>query len=650
MPGFRVLSVERCSHAELNRAGAIDNHFCVHTGLARPVFMSFAGLHQKLRRVPVKFALAAIACTALTVPLIQHVVTMGILAQSSLYDDLDYKPSKLQSALLRMASEIDEVEEGAEPTAELAEPSAALALAIREVTSDDRARASLETLPRYLTLVDELNVIANELDTKSFEASRASLHQFRLKLLHLEPQIERLTTQAHQLEKLADDSRDQALASTRHSLSIAFAVIWLTVLVVSGFVVARFRAQREETAAYRTMLAMEKAALNAALKAELEQNTFLGQVSHEINTPLQAILTNVQLLERRLPPKHSCTPLVRRLTVGVSQLCAQVADLLGVSELKSGKLILHPDVTDLSTLLRDTVSLHQGTAEMQGIRLTLEHNDPGLAFVDGRRLAQIVNNLVANAIRYTDKGSVAVTGNLSAHGTTADLVLHVKDTGIGLSPDARKRLFQAFARSKESRGGTGLGLAIVKGLVDEMGGDIQCESAPGRGTEFVVKLPLELRPERRSRPRGPVNPPVSRSAYRPQRGTRVLLVEDDETLRETMGDILTEGGYDLDIVTNVADAHAALEQTQYAAVLVDLDLPDGSGIDVAVAARASCNAGTPLIAMTSHAHLLRGECTKIFDERLRRPVTIDTLYCVLHEVTRPKVTCPPFAPDKRRRL
>lgn len=599
--------------------------------------MSFAGLRQKLRRVPVSFVLAAMTCTVLIVPLIEHFVTRDIFAQSSLYDDLDYKPSKLQSAILRMTAELDEVEEGSEPSAGLTKSSAELELAIRELTGDDRARASLETLPRYPMLVDELNVIANELGTKSFESSPASLHLFRLKLLQLEPQIGRLTTQAHRLEKLASDSRNRALASTRHSLSIAFAVIWLAVLIVSWLVLARFKTQREETAAYRTMLATEKAALNDALKAELEQNTFLGQVSHEINTPLQAILTNIQLLEQKLPPNHSCTPVIQRLTVGVSQLCAQVADLLGVSELKSGKLVLHPDVTDLCTLLHDTVSLHQGTAEMRGVRLTLEHNNLGLAFVDGRRLAQIVNNLVANAIRYTDKGSVTVKGTLSAQGATGELVLNVSDTGVGLSTEARKRLFQAFARSKESRGGTGLGLAIVKGLVDEMEGDIRCESEPGRGTEFVVRLPLEFVPERRSRPRGPVNAPVSLSAYRPQRATHLLLVEDDETLRETMGDVLTEGGYDLDIVANVNDAQAALKQTQYAAVLIDLDLPDGSGIDVAAAAKASRNADTPLIALTSHAHLLRRECSNIFDERLCRPVNTTTLLCVLHEATRPKL-------------
>lgn len=599
--------------------------------------MSFAGVRERFHRVPAGFVLATIVCTVLTASLIQYLVMMGTLAQSPLYDDLDYKPSKLQAAVLRMEAQTHETEDGEQPLETLIEPAAALVSAIKDFTGDTRARASLMTLPEYPALVAELTELSNELQAHSFGASSADLHQMRLKLSRLEPQIEHLGAAAHRLETQAKESHNRVLISTRHSLSIAFGVIWLAVLIVSWLVLARLKAQREKTVAYRTMLATEKAALNAALKAELEQNTFLGQVSHEINTPLQTILTNVQLLEQRLPPNHACAQLVRRLTIGVSQLCNQVADLLGVSELKSGKLRLHADVTELRPLLQDTVSLHQGTAEMRGIRLNFAPNDLGLAFVDGRRLAQIVNNLVANAIRYTDEGSVDVTATLSAGDTTGELVLRVKDTGIGMSPEAQKRLFQAFARSTESRRGTGLGLAIVKGLVDAMGGDIQCTSESGRGTEFVVKLPLELRSERRSRSRGPANSPVSLSAYRPQRATRVLLVENDEALRETMGDMLTEGGYALDIVASVTDALPALEQTQYAAILVDLDLPDGSGVEVATAARASCNALTPLIALTSHANLLREDCAKIFDERLRRPVDISTLYCVLHEVILPKV-------------
>ncbi|KWU23442.1 hybrid sensor histidine kinase/response regulator [Burkholderia cenocepacia] len=600
--------------------------------------MSLASLRQALKRhFALGYVLFALASCALVGPFIYHLATLETVVQSPIYDDLDYKPLRIETIARRLESSAAEAQLGEIPVSALAPLAQELRTAIDDFKHDSRAQNSLIAVPNYFAVVTRLQAFCDQTAHRPLDTSTDGLRQLRTTLTRMATSLKGLGEAAHVLEGRAKNERDQLLKENRHFLATAFGLIWAAVLIVGWLVLSRLRDQQREMDAYRAMLAAEKNALNAALAAERAQNTFLGKVSHEINSPLQTILTNVQLLEKRLGMNHECVPLVKRLTTGVNHLCVQVADLLGVSEVKSGRLALHPDVTDLVALFADAVGVHQGSAELKGIELRFEHNALGLAFTDGRRLAQVVTNLVTNAIRYTDEGSVTVSAQMNCHGNRGELTLTVQDTGVGLSESAQKVLFQAFANTEESRHGSGLGLAIVKGLVDEMSGRICCDSTPGKGTVFTVELPMDLRDERRAKPRTVTNAEELRAALKASGPARLLFVEDDPDIRDTLGDMLTETGYDVDIVSTVTDAKAALNQCLYCAVIADIELADGSGLDVARFAKTSMNAQTPLIAITAYAGLLRQEGMDIFSERLRKPLDLATLYAALHAVTTPKV-------------
>jgi signal transduction histidine kinase len=599
--------------------------------------MSLTSIRLALKRhFALGYAVLALGTSAVVVPFGYHLATLETVVQSPLYDDLDYKPTHLAALALLLESHAAEVELGERSPSELAPVAKELRDAVRDFKHDARAQNSLVSVPNFPSIVIQLQAFCDATENQPLDTSRDGLERLRLTLGGMATDLRQLGKDAHALEMRANEARNHLLSENRRFLGTSFGLIWAAVLVVGWLALSRLRAQEKEMTAYRAMLVAEKNALNAALAAEIAQNTFLGKVSHEINSPLQTILTNVQLLEKRLGIGHACQPLIKRLTTSVSHLCGQVADLLGVSELKSGRLSLHPETIDLLPLFSDVVAVHQGSAELKGIRLQFSHGELGLAFADGRRLAQIVTNLVTNAIRYTDAGYVAVNVTLSSYGKRGKLTLRVKDSGVGMSSSARELLYQAFANTAESRQGTGLGLAIVKGLVDEMRGTVCCDSKLGEGTTFVVTLPLELRDERRAKPRTVPDAQACLAALRPTAPVRLLFVEDDPDIRDTMGDMLTEGGYDVDIVSTVADAQAALNQCEYVAILADMELPDGSGLDIARFAKTSLNEHTPLIAVTAYAATLRKDGMDIFDERLRKPLDIAALYTVLQRITRPK--------------
>jgi signal transduction histidine kinase len=234
-----------------------------------------------------------------------------------------------------------------------------------------------------------------------------------------------------------------------------------------------------------------------ALEASRLKSEFLSVMSHEVRTPLNAVLGMAQLLETTSLNAQQRAWL-GHLQHGGETLLAMVTDILDLASIEAGRLHLHPEPTDLGAVVREVADLHSALALAKNLQLEtrLDTQLPRAAWVDRHRLRQVLGNLLSNAIKFTAQGRVQVDAALQADG--AGWTLTVSDTGPGIPEAFRPHLYESFRQGTEGtarrHGGTGLGLAIVHRLLRAMGGSITCESQPGRGTTFVVGLPLQAPP------------------------------------------------------------------------------------------------------------------------------------------------------------
>ena len=337
------------------------------------------------------------------------------------------------------------------------------------------------------------------------------------------------------------------------------------------------RGEAEVTALQReisrhTMLERELTqAKQAAESAVMAKGEFLATMSHEIRTPLNGIVPMLDLLQHsRMAPDQ--LELVRTAASSAQQLLRIVDDILDYSKLEADKLDLETTTFNLRELLESVITLMERPAEAKGLRLQL-NIDQGVRLPvrgDPVRLRQILSNLISNAVKFTERGSVSLhVRRLRETAAQHQLRFEVRDTGIGIDEAAQDRLFQAFSQADTSTtrlyGGTGLGLAICRRIVTLMGGRIGVESEPGRGSTFWFEIPL-------LKVQGDM-PAQANDLH----GGRVLLITTDQRLRMRLTMLLPNWGLRVTAVENTHDALERLrlansqgEPWSYSVVLADL--------------------------------------------------------------------------------
>ena len=316
----------------------------------------------------------------------------------------------------------------------------------------------------------------------------------------------------------------------------------------------------------------------AARTAELERanrakSTFLANMSHELRTPLNGVIaltdqladTDDQARRRELA----------NLVSSSGRLLEQVlSDVLDVSKIEAGEFRLSPAPFDLSETVAAMADLHRATAEAKGLTLdwTIAPAARGVWLGDAGRIAQILSNLLGNAVKFTEAGAVTLTVDRSG----GKLRFSVRDTGVGFDEAVRDRLFRRFEQADDSItrrfGGTGLGLSICAALTDMMGGQIAAVGEPGKGATFTVLLPLARAAAAREERPAPV------ADVQLLKGMKVLMAEDHPTNQKVVQIILDPFGVDLTIVGNGEEAVAAWTAGRFDAVLMDMQMPVMDGL------------------------------------------------------------------------
>jgi len=373
----------------------------------------------------------------------------------------------------------------------------------------------------------------------------------------------------------------------------------------------------------------------ASARAEAEdaaaaKSQFLANMSHEIRTPLTAVLGFTSLLSEMPDLPEAAVGYVNRIDGAGKGLLAIVNDILDFSKLEAGKFEVRPRPTDVAALCEETLLLFSTQADSKGLTLAFEVSagTPRAAMLDGDRLRQTLINLIGNAIKFTEAGSVTLS---VAQQADDHVRIAVRDTGPGLDEEAQARLFQRFTQIDGSmtrrHGGTGLGLAICKGVAEAMGGEIGVESTLGEGATFFMLLPAPAvdAPQELAGDDAPLSID----------GTRVFLVDDNATNRELARRILEAAGAEVHEACDGVEAVERLGLLPVDVVLMDLRMPnlDGRGALAQLRATPGPNQDVPVLAFTADADLAGEHDLDGFDGLVRKPIQPLELYGTIAAAT-----------------
>jgi signal transduction histidine kinase len=388
-------------------------------------------------------------------------------------------------------------------------------------------------------------------------------------------------------------------------------------------------------------LAVRLAAANEALLVARDQalatsralSEFIAMITHEIRTTVTIILGLVAMLSQTKPTPEQ-QDLLNMLKGAGNSLMAIIVSVLDYSKVEAGRLTLESVRFSPADVITELTQQLLPSASEKGLDLPV-HIDgslPARVVGDPVRFRQIVSNLLVNAIKFTERGSVSLTATATVIASERAMVtIKVKDTGVGIAPEDLEKVFQPFVQAGASTtrrfGGTGLGLPISRSLARLMGGDVEVESVQGAGSEFSVHVPFDVEPETAAAAVAKPHPSISGV------GRRILVAEDSPVLRMIIQSQLTKLGYTVELVSNGRQALEAAQIGKYDLIFMDWRMPimDGLGATRAIRSLAAENGNVPIVAMTASAlEEDRVECIKAgCNDYLGKPFSPDQLESVL---------------------
>ena len=407
-----------------------------------------------------------------------------------------------------------------------------------------------------------------------------------------------------------------------------------------------FMQQEHSEQEYRKSLEQKNVALQLAVqretKANLAKREFLFNMSHDIRTPMNAIIGFTALAQTHIDDRGQVEDYLKKISVSSQHLLSLINDVLDMSRIESGKVTLEAKPVHLPELVHELRDIIQAVVSEKDLSLTLDtvgvENEDVIA--DPLRLEQILINVLANAVKFTPDGgqiSLWIVQKDTAPAGYADFEFHIKDNGIGMSEEFQKHIFEQFARERTSTvskiQGTGLGMAITKSLVDMMGGRITVKSEQEKGSEFTISLRFPIGEAKTEQ-----TPPAAKaSAFT---GKKLLVVEDNELNLEIASTLLKEAGFEVDTAENgkvAVEKVEAASADRYDLILMDIQMPEMDGYEATRRIRAlpdTKKAALPIVAMTANAfeddrkNALRAG----MNGHIAKPLDIPKLFQVLSEL------------------
>ena len=380
---------------------------------------------------------------------------------------------------------------------------------------------------------------------------------------------------------------DLKVDTENHVLFIVVSV-GLLILFLSDLFYMRYLNKRLQIAARKA---------ESANKAKTD---FLSTMSHDIRTPMNAIIGLTTLAEKNPGDVESTKESLRKISLASNHLLTLINDILDISKVESGKLKLSPLTFSIVETVENLVNISQPMIKEKNIEFCFHINqfEKEYLYTDQLRLNQIFINILSNAIKYTEPGgrvSVELREEHSDVTGCIKLIYVVSDTGIGMSPEFMENMYKPFSRQVDSRvnsiQGTGLGLAITKQMVDLIGGAIDCQSEQGKGTTFTVTLDIPVADRQREDMKlEPID---------------VLIVDDDETMLQTATDTLASLGANVEQANNGLEAlgmieHRHLSGRDYTVIIIDWKMPDIDGLETIKRIRSEIDSQIPILLISAY--------------------------------------------------
>ena len=394
-----------------------------------------------------------------------------------------------------------------------------------------------------------------------------------------------------------------------------------------------------------------QSALDTARAANEAKSHFLSNMSHDIRTPMNAVIGMTTIARAHLDEPERVRDCLDKIGLSSAHLLSLINDILDMSKIESGKFALRTEPFQLAALVSGVAELMRPQAE--AAQLSLEVRPPALTngsvVGDALRIRQVLVNIIGNAVKYTPPGGSVCLEVLQTDGPRrgyGSFLFRCADTGVGMAPEFLGKIFAPFERAQDGSigqiPGTGLGMAITKNLVDMMNGDIQVESAPGRGSTFTVTLPLPLSDGAESGPEPTGEAPIPPVSGTPYRGRRVLLVEDNDLNREIAQELLAPTGVAIESARDGVEAVEMVASSpvgHYDLILMDIQMPRMDGYAAARAIRGLDRADgptVPIVAMTANAFAedVREAKRAGMDAHIAKPIDVGQLFRTLEGIWR----------------
>ncbi len=402
---------------------------------------------------------------------------------------------------------------------------------------------------------------------------------------------------------LHSDAFSLTMFMRRHPLQAVLLIVAVTALLAAVIIIMLTRSAKQRAAMQEIHNKQLQETIQIANEANEAKTTFLSNMSHDIRTPMNAVIGFSTLLSKEPDNSVKVREYARKIGAASNHLLGLINDILDISKIESGKMSLRQSVFSIEELMEsiNVVIRPMAGAKKQSFQIHMEGMEHELFVGDKVRINQVMINLLSNAIKYTrEEGHIRFEitdlGNSSVSFDRIRFV--ISDDGYGITDEFKKIIFEPFTRAESSTVnkeiGTGLGLAITKNIVDLMGGTIELESEMGKGTTFTVELPLRLPHEE-----------ADEHFWENHNMSRILLVDDDKAICDGIMENMSDSGVIFDAVYSGEEAVELVEEEyaanrEYSAIILDWQMPGMNGLDTARKIRKIIPIDTPVLFLTSY--------------------------------------------------